>query len=52
MDVGEIVLQALLTVLIGAMVYLWFLSLIIPHSESIFNASEKLDNATQQISPP
>ena len=52
MDVGDVILEALLSVLIAAMVYLWFLSLVIPHSESIFNASENLDNVTQQILPP
>ena len=52
MDAGDVVLQALLSILIAAMVYLWFLSLVIPHSESIFNASEKLDNTTQEILPP
>ncbi len=52
MDVGDLVLQAFMSVLIGAMVYLWFLSLLIPHSQSIFDAQEKLENATEQITPP
>jgi len=52
MDVGDLAIQALMSVLIGAMVYLWFLSLLIPHGQSIFDAQEKLENATEQITPP
>ena len=52
MDAGDLLLQALLSILIGMMVYLWFLSSIIPHSDSIFDISEKLENTTEQLTPP
>lgn len=55
MDVGDLVMHALLSVLIGAMVYLWFLaSFIIPNSQTIFDIEEKLGygNNIEQITPP
>lgn len=52
MDVGDLVLQALMSVLIGMMVYMWFLASIIPHGQSIFDIQQQLDNAREQISPP
>ena len=55
MDVGDLVLQALLSVLIGAMVYIWFLaSFIIPNSQSIFDIEEKLGYgySIEEITPP
>jgi len=52
MDVGDLVLQALMSVLIGMMVYLWFLSCLIPHGQSIFEIQQKLENATEKITPP
>jgi hypothetical protein len=52
MDVGDLVLQAFMSILIGMMVYLWLLASIIPHSQSIFDAQQKLDKATEQITPP
>jgi len=58
MDVGDLVLQALMSVLIGMMVYLWFLSCLLPQGQSIFQIQQNLDNviekmnSTEQISPP
>jgi hypothetical protein len=52
MDVGDMVLHALMSVLIGMMVYLWLLASIIPYSQSIFEIQEKLDNATEKLTPP
>ena len=58
MDPGDLVLQALMSVLIGMMVYLWFLSCLLPQGQSIFeiqkslgNLTEKI-NSTEQIPPP
>tara|TARA_B100000131_G_scaffold299263_1_gene319546 strand:+ start:6594 stop:6752 length:159 start_codon:yes stop_codon:yes gene_type:complete len=52
MDTGDLVLQALMTILIAAMVYLWFLACLMPYSGSILDIQEKLDNATEQLTPP
>ena len=55
MDVGDLAMQALMSVLIGAMVYLWFLaSFIIPNSQTIFDIEEKLDYGynIEEITPP
>jgi len=52
MNAGDLALQALMTILIGAMVYLWFLACLMPYSGSILDIQEKLDNATEQLSPP
>ena len=52
MDVGDLVLQALMSVLIGMMVYLWFLSCLLPQGQSIFEIQQNLDNAREQITPP
>tara|TARA_Y100001937_G_scaffold112987_1_gene161168 strand:+ start:3717 stop:3974 length:258 start_codon:yes stop_codon:yes gene_type:complete len=52
MDVGDLVLQAFMSVLIGMMVYLWFLSHLIPHGQSIFEIQQKLENTTEKITPP
>jgi len=52
MDTGDLALHALMSILIGAMVYLWFLSCLLPHGQSIFEIQEKLDNATEQLTPP
>ena len=52
MDVGDLVLQAFMSVLIGMMVYLWFLASLIPHGQSIFEIQQKLENTTEQITPP
>ena len=55
MDVGDLAMQALMSVLIGAMVYLWFLaSFIIPNSQTIFDIEEKLDYGynIEEIMPP
>ena len=52
MDVGDLVLQAFLSVLIGMMVYLWFLSCLIPHGQSIFDISSSLENTTEKLTPP
>ena len=49
MDVGDLVLQGLMSILIGIMVYMWFLACLIPHGQSIFNVQQKLDNANKQI---
>ena len=51
MDTGDIILQALMSVLIGAMVYLWFLSSLMPHGQSIFSISKNIENATEQLTP-
>ena len=58
MDAGDLAVQALMSVLIGMMVYLWFLSCLIPHGQSIFDIQQKLDNASEkmyneeQLTPP
>tara|TARA_Y100000592_G_scaffold781_1_gene1249 strand:+ start:3428 stop:3586 length:159 start_codon:yes stop_codon:yes gene_type:complete len=52
MDAGDLVLQALMSILIGAMVYLWFLSCLIPHGQSIFDIQQKFENANEQLTPP
>ena len=58
MDVGDLVLQAFMSVLIGMMVYLWFLSCLLPKGQSIFQIQQNLDNviekinSTEEISPP
>jgi len=56
MDVGDLVMQALLSALIGAMVYIWFLaSFIIPNSQTMFDIEEKLGygyNIEEEITPP
>jgi len=52
MDAGDLVLQALMSILIGMMVYLWFLSNLIPHGQSIYEIQQKLEDATEQITPP
>jgi hypothetical protein len=55
MDVGDLVLHALLSVLTGAMIYLWFLaSFIIPNSQSILDIEEKLGYgySIEKITPP
>jgi len=52
MDAGDLILQALMSVLIGAMVYLWLLSSLIPHNQSIFQISENIGKATEQLTPP
>jgi len=52
MDAGDLVLQALMSILIGAMVYLWFLSCLIPHGQSIFEIQQKLENTTEKITAP
>lgn len=54
MDAGDLVLQALMSVLIGMMVYLWFLaSFIIPNSQTIFDIEEKLDYYnSSEVTPP
>jgi len=52
MDAGDLILQALMSILIGAMVYLWFLSCLIPHGQSIFEIQQNLENATEKITPP
>ena len=54
MDVGDLVMQALLSVLIGAMVYLWFLSsCIIPAGTSVFeidvNTIEQIDYNIEEL---
>ena len=49
MDAGDLILQALMSILIGAMVYLWFLSCILPHGQSIFEIQQKLDAANEQL---
>ncbi len=52
MDAGDLALQALMSILIGAMVYLWFLSCLLPHGQSIFDIQQKLENANEQLTPP
>ena len=58
MNVGDLALQALMSVLIGMMVYFWFLTSLIPHGQSIFEIQQNLDNAykkinsSEEISPP
>ncbi len=52
MDAGDLALQALMSILIGAMVYLWFLSCLMPHGQSIFEIQQNLDNAREQITAP
>ena len=54
MDVGDLVLQALLSTLIGAMVYLWFLSsCMIPVGTSVFkidvNTLEELNYNIEEL---
>ena len=49
MDAGDLILQALMSILIGAMVYLWFLSCLIPAGQSIFEIQQNLDNATEKL---
>jgi len=49
MDAGDLVLQALMSVLIGMMVYLWFLSCLIPAGQSIFEIQQNLDNAAEKL---
>ena len=51
MDAGDLVLQALMSILIAAMVYLWFLSSLLPHGQSIFDIQQKLENANEQLAP-
>tara|TARA_R100000152_G_C6584301_1_gene47045 strand:- start:261 stop:455 length:195 start_codon:yes stop_codon:yes gene_type:complete len=48
MDVGELILQALLSMLCGALVYLWFLkAFIIPAGTGVFNISDNLNSDIQ-----
>ncbi len=44
MDVGELILQALLSMLCGALTYLWFLkTFIIPVGTGVFNISDNIN---------
>ena len=53
MNVGDLVLQAFLSVLIGAMVYFWFLAAcIIPHGLTMATAMENIEAVNQQVTPP
>jgi hypothetical protein len=48
---GDLILQAFMSILIGMMVYLWLLSSMIPHGQSVFEISKNIGNATEQIAP-
>jgi hypothetical protein len=52
MDAGDLVLQAFMSVLIGMMVYLWFIASLVPHGQSIFEISKNIGNATEQLTHP
>jgi len=55
MDVGEIVLHALLCILCGALVYLWFLSsCILPTGMSVLQIEtpSEIHKAIKNITPP
>ena len=49
MEAGDLVLQAFMSILIGAMVYLWFLSCLMPHGQSIFEIQQNLDNVAEKL---
>jgi hypothetical protein len=50
MDVGDLVLQALLSMLLGALVYLWFLkAFIVPVGTNIFDISQNMDYNIENI---
>ena len=52
MDAGDLILQALISVLMGMMVYFWLISCLVPHGQSIFDIQQNLENANEQITPP
>jgi len=53
MDVGDWTLQALLSMLCAALVYLWFLkTFIIPPGTGVFNIGENMNYAIEEILLP
>ena len=52
MDVGDLILQALLSMLLGALVYLWFLkAFIVPVGSNVFDIGINSDYNIDEVSP-
>jgi len=52
MDMGDLILQALLSMLLGALVYLWFLKVfIVPVGSNVFDIRINSDYNIDEASP-
>tara|TARA_B100000212_G_scaffold214343_1_gene162041 strand:- start:2 stop:160 length:159 start_codon:yes stop_codon:yes gene_type:complete len=52
MNIGDLILHALISVLLGMLVYIWFLSNLIPSGQSVFEIQQKLENASEKLTAP